>query len=132
MAIHDTIGDFLTMIRNSSRAGKSNCITSHSKVRVGIAKILSEEGFISSYRESKNQRGHKQIVLQLKYYNGESAIVGLLRYSKPGRRLYCGFKDIPPVLGSLGIAIMSTPKGILASHIARRERLGGEILAKVW
>ena len=132
MAIHDTIGDFLTIIRNSSRAGKETCSAQWSKVREGIACILKNEGFILDYKEVANAKGHKNLELSLKYIEGTPSIADIQRLSKPGCRVYAGSEEIPPVLGGLGISILSTSKGILTNQEARRKKLGGELIAKVW
>ncbi|GAB4268364.1 MAG TPA: 30S ribosomal protein S8 [Opitutae bacterium] len=133
MAIHDTIGDFLTIIRNSTRAGKETCSAQWSKMREGIAKILKEEGFIRDYKEIiDGKTGRKELKLTLKYVDSASVIAGIERYSKPGCRIYSGWNEIPKVLGGLGITILTTSKGILKDADARRQKAGGEIIAKVW
>lgn len=132
MAIHDTIGDFLTIIRNSSRAGKETCTAQWSKVREGIARILKNEGFIADYKEIANEKGHKSLELSLKYVEGTPSIADIQRLSKPGCRVYTGSEDIPSILGGLGLSILSTSKGIITNKEARRQKLGGELIAKVW
>jgi len=132
MAVHDTIGDFLTTIRNASEARKESCTTAFSKMRLGIASILKEEGYVADFSEIENAKGHKEIHIQLKYVNKEPALVGIERYSKPGRRLYAGYTNIPRVLGGLGISILTTSKGILKDRDAYRQKVGGEILCRVW
>lgn len=132
MATHDTIGDFITTIRNASNARKENCEARYSKMHLGIADILKEEGYITDYREATRNTGGKSIVITLKYVHGEPAIAGLERFSKPGRRLYTGYGDIPRVLGGLGISILTTSKGIMKDREARRQKVGGEVLCKVW
>lgn len=132
MAIHDTIGDFLTIIRNSSRAGKETCTAQWSKVREGIAHILKNEGFIADYKEITNEKGHKSLELSLKYVEGTPSIADIQRLSKPGCRVYTGSEDIPSILGGLGLSILSTSKGIITNKEARRQKLGGELIAKVW
>ena len=132
MSVHDTIGDFITVIRNAGRAGKTSCTYPHSNLRAGLASILKERGFVTDCGEAQNEEGHKCIEVHLKYVNGESAIRGITRISTPGRRSYCGYRDIPRVLGGLGISILSTPKGILDDKAARKNKLGGELLCSVW
>ena len=132
MSVHDTIGDFITVIRNAGRAGKTSCTYPHSNLRAGLASILKEIGFVSDCGEAQTEEGHKCIEVHLKYVNGESAIRGISRISTPGRRSYCGYRDIPRVLGGLGISILSTPKGILDDKTARKNKLGGELLCSVW
>lgn len=132
MAVHDTIGDFLSNLRNSQRAGKQTCTVRFSKMRAGIAAILQDEGYISGFEIREESSGHKQLDVHLKYVNDEPAIVGIERYSRPGRRLYANYTDIPRVLGGLGVAILTTSKGILKDRDARRMKVGGEIICKVW
>ena len=132
MSVHDTIGDFITVIRNAGQAGRTTCTYPHSNLRAGLASILKERGFVSECSEGKTEEGHKRIEIHLKYVNGESAIRGISRISTPARRSYCGYRDIPHVLGGLGISILSTPKGIIDDKTARKNKLGGELLCSVW
>lgn len=132
MAVHDTIGDFLTIIRNASNAQKATCTTRYSRMKAGIAQILKDEGYIADFREVEGDKGQKSLELKLKYVNSESAIVGLERFSTPGRRLYAGYTEIPRVLGGLGISILTTSKGVLKDRDARRFKVGGEVICKVW
>tara|TARA_B100001248_G_scaffold501_2_gene319 strand:+ start:7458 stop:7856 length:399 start_codon:yes stop_codon:yes gene_type:complete len=132
MSVHDSIGDFITVIRNAGSAGKSTCSYPHSKLRVGVAKILKDRGFLEDLSEGTNDKGVKNIDIQLKYVNGEHAIRGISRISTPGRRSYCGYREIPQILGGLGISILSTPQGIMDDKSARNNKLGGELLCSVW
>ena len=132
MAVHDTIGDYLTIIRNASSARKSSCTTQHSKLRVAIASILKSEGYIKDFSEGQNEKGFKTITLTLKFSADTPAITGIQRHSKPGRRLYYGSQDIPRVLGGLGVAILTTSKGVMRARDAREAGVGGELLCKVW
>ena len=132
MSVHDNIGDFITVIRNAGKAGKTSCTYPHSNLRAGLASILKERGFVSDCEETKTEDGHKCIQVHLKYVNGESAIRGISRISTPGRRSYCGYRDIPRVLGGLGISILSTPGGIIDDKTARKNKLGGGLLRSVW
>ena len=132
MSVHDTIGDFITVIRNAGSAGKSSCSYPHSNLRAGLAKVLKDRGFVTDCSESANEKGFKSIEIQLKYVSGKHAIKGINRISTPGRRSYCGYRDIPSVLGGLGISIISTPQGIIDNRTARKEKLGGELLCSVW
>ena len=132
MAIHDTIGDFLTMIRNASAAGKAGVSTQYSKVREGIAKILQEDGYIASFEQGADDKGRKLIVLKLKYDGETPAITGIERFSKPGRRLYFKSTNLPKVLGGLGTGIITTSKGIMNDSSARQQKVGGELICKVW
>lgn len=132
MAQHDTIGDFLTTIRNGYKAEKSTVVTRFSKLKEGIASILKDEGYIESFRIFEEGQGHKFVEMTLKYVEGQAALVGLERYSKPGCRLYAKYNEIPKVIGGLGVSILTTSKGILRDRDARRLKVGGEVLCKVW
>lgn len=132
MASHDTIGDFLTLLRNACRAGQDHCTTRFSKLKAGIAGILQDEGYIQGFAVREEGPGHMFLDISLKYVDGQSAIVGIERFSKPGRRLYSGYDDIPRVLGGLGVSILTTSKGILKDRDARRAKVGGEVICKVW
>jgi len=128
----DFIADFLTMIRNASRAGKDKVSLPSSKMTVRIAEILKEEGFVQQTKVF--QEGKKNFIrIHLKYLPGEKpAIRGIKRISKPGLRNYVGCDKIPKVQGGLGIAILSTSKGIMTDHEARRAKAGGEVVCTVW
>lgn len=128
----DFVGDFLTVIRNASRVHKEKVTARASHLTVRIAELLKEEGFIESYKFFTE--GNKQFIrIHLKYLRGrQSAIQGLKRISKPGRRAYVKCDEIPRVLGGLGVAVVSTPKGLLVDREARKARVGGELICKVW
>lgn len=132
MAVHDTIGDFLTTIRNASRAEKRSCVTSFSKMRASIARILKEEGYIAGTREVQEEGKAKQLEITFKYVDGQSALAGINRYSKPGCRMYSKYDDIPRTLGGLGISILTTSKGLMKDTDARQQKVGGEIVCTVW
>ena len=132
MAVHDTIGDFLTIIRNASMARNDTCSAQVSKMRLSIAKILKQEGFIFDYSEKKDDKGFGRIYLHLKYVGTTPAITGLERHSSPGKRLYYGSKEIPRVLGGMGVAILTTSKGVMRAKEARQNGVGGELICKVW
>ena len=128
----DPIAAFLTEIRNSARAGKANVTLPGSRLTLRIADILRREGFIENYKAL--EEGPKKLIrIHLKYGVGKQpAIQSLVRVSKPGRKHYVGCKEIPRVLGGLGVAILSTSKGVLTDREARAQRIGGELLCKVW
>ena len=130
--ISDQISDMLTRIRNATMVGHDTVSMPTAKSKVAIAGILKKEGFINSFHvEEKDVQG--LLHLNLKYGpENEKVIIGLKRISKPGRRIYVGAKEIPKVLNGLGIAILSTPKGVLVDRICRRENVGGEVLCYVW
>ncbi len=132
MAIHDTIGDFLTTIRNASNARKASCLTRYSNMRIGIATILKNEGYIDGFREHKEDGGGHQLEILLKYVEEQPAIVGLQRHSRPGKRIYVKSDEIPKVLGGLGISILTTSRGVVNDRDARRLKVGGELICKVW
>ena len=127
----DPIADMLTRIRNSVQIRAEKVDIPISKMKLEIAKILKEEGFIRAYKILKDKR---QGILRIipKYMENESVITGLQRISKPGRRVYVGRKDIPRVMGGLGVAILTTSNGILSDKTCRREGIGGEVICYVW
>jgi small subunit ribosomal protein S8 len=127
----DTIADMLTRIRNAIRVEKPYVDMPTSKVRRGIAQVLKDEGYIWGFDEIDTAPA-KTLRLELKYGpNGERLITLIERVSKPGCRNYSGYKDLRPVLGGMGILILSTPKGILSDRRAKAEKVGGEVLAKI-
>ena len=128
----DTIGDYLTIIRNASRVGNKTCSSNWSKVREEIAKILKSEGYIKNFSKAKNADGFDALILELKYVEDKPAIRGIERVSKPGCRLYFQYREIPRVLGGLGISILTTSIGLKKDRDARREKVGGEMLCRVW
>jgi small subunit ribosomal protein S8 len=132
MAVHDTIGDFLTTIRNASLAHKGSCTTQHSKMRAAIAAILKSEGYIHGFSEGQSEKGFKTLTLKLKFAGTTPAITDIQRHSTPGRRLYYGCKEIPRVLEGMGVAILTTSKGVMRARDAREAGVGGEFICKVW
>ena len=124
----DPIADMLTRIRNANQMRNKEVSMPVSKIKVEIAKILDAEGFITSYTVKENT-----LTLTLKYgQNKERVITGLKRISKPGLRVYAGADEIPHVLNGLGIAIISTPKGVMTDKLARKNNVGGEVIAYIW
>lgn len=127
----DPIADFLTRLRNASRAQLPEVSVPYSKIKAEIARILKQEGYITNYELDTN--GHKpQIRILNKLVGRKTAITGLKRISKPGLRKYVGAQEIPRVLGGMGIAILSTPKGVMTGREAKFQNVGGELLAYVW
>ncbi len=127
----DPISDLLARIRNAILARQDRTEAPLSKLKVNIAEILKDEGYISDYKVDES--GFGKVVLFLKYgRDRQSAIAGLRRKSRPGRRVYVGYRDIPKVHNGLGVAIMSTSKGVMTDRTARETKLGGEILCEVW
>ena len=132
---NDPIADMLTRIRNALLVGKPTVEIPLSKIKVEIARILKEEGYIEDYAILEATPVN-MISLQLKYYGArrerKPVITNIERISKPGRRVYRGRKDLPRVMSGIGIAIVTTPKGVMTAQQARRERTGGEVLCYVW
>jgi small subunit ribosomal protein S8 len=129
--VTDPIADMLTRIRNANAMRYKEVEIPSSKVKVEIAKILKDEGFINDYKIKKNNV-QDVIVMNLKYENKTRVITGLKRISKPGLRVYVKSEEIPKVLNGLGIAILSTSKGIMTGKAAKTSNLGGEVLAYIW
>ncbi len=130
-ALTDPIADFLTRIRNANANMSPIVVCPYSRIKGDIAKILKDEGYISAY-EVQTVEGRQQLKIHNKIENRRSAITGLKRVSRPGLRKYVGSEDIPRVLGGLGISVLSTPKGVLSGREAKKQKLGGELLAFVW
>jgi small subunit ribosomal protein S8 len=131
MPVSDTIADFLTRIRNASSAKHKVVDIPASKLKMAIAAILKDQGYISDFEKVEDD---KQGVIQVKlrYYLGQPAIREIKRVSKPGRRLYAGADKLPRVRNGLGIAIISTPQGVMSDKEARRLNVGGEVLCTIW
>jgi small subunit ribosomal protein S8 len=127
----DPIADMLARLRNSAAAGQASLTLPYSKLKSDIAQILKKEGYIKD-SELVTIDGHQNIKIQTKFVNKTSAITGLKRVSRPGLRRYVGAGEIPRVLGGLGIAVLSTSRGILTGHEARKQKVGGELLAYIW
>jgi len=131
MTIIDPIADMLTRVRNAIMANHESVLVPSSKIKLAIVKILNKEGFIDRYEVLKG-KPHTMIKIYLKYTDDQPAILGLERVSKPSLRVYAERHEIPRVYGGLGIAILSTSKGVMTGQEAWRQRLGGEILCYVW
>jgi len=128
----DPIADMLTRIRNAISARHDEVIMPYSKIKMDIAKILANEGYIQAAIVEKNEQGFDQIKVLLKVQGNSRVIQGLRRISKPGLRVYSNVEELPRVLNGLGIAIISTSKGVMTDKSARSQKLGGEVLAYVW
>ena len=131
MAVTDTIADFLTRIRNASKARKIKVEIPSSKMKAGLAEILKKTGYIYDYKIDEDNKQNVISVL-LKYSDGEPAINGLKRISKPGLRIYKKSDELPRVLNGLGTAVISTSKGLLTEKEARRQDAGGEVVCYIW
>jgi len=131
MSVNDPIGDLLTRIRNALMRNRTTVSTPHSRLRERLLDVLLEEGYIRGYTEVSDENNFKFLEIELKYSEGLPVITEIKRVSKPGRREYRKVKDLPLVRNGLGIAIISTPKGVMSDAMARRENVGGEILCHV-
>lgn len=132
MAMTDPIADMLTRIRNAGNAKKKSVDMPASNIKKAIAKILLDEGYIKNYEYVEDNKQGK-LVITLKYdQSGNKVIAGLKRISKPGLRIYAACEDIPKVLNGLGIAIISTSKGVMTDKNARKNNVGGEVICYVW
>ena len=128
----DPIADYLTRLRNGIMAGHDAVVVPASKMKERLSAILKQEGYIHGYKAVEHE-GRDYLIIQVKYVKtGESVIHGLKRISSPGLRIYAGVKEITEVQGGLGISILTTPKGLLTGKDARKQNLGGEVLAHVW
>lgn len=129
----DPIADMLARLRNASLAHQDRTEIPHSIIKIRLAEILKAEGYISDFNVTTESETRKSISVTLKYGRArESAFKGLRRASRPGRRLYVGHEDIPVVLNGMGIAILSTSRGVMTDKDARTQRVGGEVLCEVW
>src|SRR5882757_2716244 len=129
--LSDPIADFLTRLRNAGTARLTEVTAPYSKIKAEIARILKQEGYISNYEVDTTGK-FPQIKVTTKTHNRASAITGLKRISKPGLRKYVGATEIPRVLGGMGISILSTPVGVISGREAKKQNVGGELLAYVW
>jgi len=130
--MNDPLGDMLTRIRNAQMRGKSTVSTPASKLRAWVLDVLQSEGYIRGYEKAETSNGQGELTISLKYYEGTPVIRELKRVSKPGRRVYNSIKDIAQVRNGLGIAIVSTPKGVMTDANARAANVGGEVLCTVF
>ena len=132
MSVNDPLGDMLTRIRNAQMRGKSTVRTPASKLRAWVLDVLASEGYIRGYERASTENGQGELVISLKYFEGEPVIREVKRVSKPGRRVYMGVKEIPSVRNGLGVSIISTPKGVMSDAAARSANVGGEVLCTVF
>ena len=131
MAVNDPISDLITRIRNAQQRAKSKVSTPGSHLRERVLEVLKSEGYIRGYA-SVEKEGRSEIEIELKYFEGAPVIREIERVSKPGRRVYASVKNLPRVNNGLGVAVVSTPKGVMADHDARDANVGGEILFTVF
>lgn len=132
MSMSDPLGDMLTRIRNGQRAGKPIVAVPASKMRSTVLDVLQREGYIRGYSWAEIRKGIAELTVELKYSDGEPVIKEISRVSKPGRRVYSGIKKLPSVYNGLGIAILSTPHGVMSDSEARAANVGGEVLCRVF
>jgi len=131
MSMSDPISDMLTRIRNAQMAEKTSVIMPSSKLKVAIAEVLKDEGYVDGFNVIKGEGGKATLEIALKYYSGQPVIEKIQRVSRPGLRVYKGSEDIPKVMNGLGIAIVSTSKGLMTDRKARANGIGGEVLCVV-
>lgn len=129
--VTDPIADLLARVRNAANAGKTEMFVPYSKIKAEIVRILKDEGYITDYSVD-TEAAHPRIKITNKIANRASAITGLKRVSRPGLRRYVGAQEIPRVLGGMGVSILSTSRGILSGREAKKQNVGGELLAYVW
>jgi small subunit ribosomal protein S8 len=132
MSMTDPLGDMLTRIRNGQRAHKSVVGSPASKIRANVLEVLQREGYIRGYSREEIRPGVAELKIELKYVDGEPVIREITRISKPGRRIYSRIADLPRIYNGLGIAILSTPRGVMSDNEARAANVGGEVLCRVF
>jgi small subunit ribosomal protein S8 len=131
MNLNDPVGDLISRIRNAQLRGRSKLTSPASTLRARVLQVLKDEGYIRDFREFQNG-AHKELEIELKYFEGAPAIQQIQRVSKPGRRVYSAIKDLRLVRNGLGISIISTPKGVMSDAAARDANVGGEVLCEVY
>ena len=132
MSMNDPLGDMLTRIRNAQMRKKGKVATPGSRLRAHVLDVLKDEGFIRGYSSTDHGNGRTEFDIELKYHEGQPVIREIERVSKPGRRVYSAVTAMPRVANGLGITIVSTPKGVMADHVAREQNVGGEVLCRVF
>jgi small subunit ribosomal protein S8 len=132
MSMNDPLGDMLTRIRNAQMRRRPKVVTPASNIRGRVLDVLEEEGYIRGYMRVEQKGVSPTFEIELKYHNGQPAIREIKRVSKPGRRVYSPVRDIPTVANGLGVAILSTPKGVMSDSKARENNVGGEVLCSIF
>jgi small subunit ribosomal protein S8 len=132
MPVNDPIGDLIARINNAQMRKKPKVSTPGSRLRVSVLDVLKNEGFIRGYAAVDHADGRSELEIELKYFDGEPVIREMSRVSKPGRRVYVAVRNLPRINNGLGVAILSTPKGVMADHDAREANVGGEVLCTVF
>ena len=131
MSMTDPVADMLTRIRNAQSIGKTTVSMPSSKLKLAIAQVLKDEGYVDGFIQRNNDEGHAQLEISLKYYAGSPVIEKIERVSRPGLRIYKGRDDLPKVMNGLGVAIVSTSRGVMTDRKARAAGVGGEVLCIV-
>ena len=132
MAMSDPLGDMLTRIRNGQRVGKSKVNAPASMLRSNVLEVLKREGYIRGFRRHEQRPGIAELVIELKYHDGNPVIQEISRISRPGQRVYSKIKELPLYYNGLGITILSTPRGVMSDQEARVANVGGEVLCRVF
>jgi small subunit ribosomal protein S8 len=132
MALNDPLGDMIARIHNAQMRNKSKVSSPASRLRVSVLDVLKSEGYIRGYASVEHANGFNELEIELKYFDGAPVIREISRVSKPGRRVYASVRNLPRINNGLGVAIVSTPKGVMADHAARDANVGGEILCTVF
>jgi small subunit ribosomal protein S8 len=132
LSLNDPLGDMITRIRNAQMRNKTRVATPGSRLRASVLEVLKSEGYIRDYSSTELGNGRSEFDIELKYFDGEPVIREIARVSKPGRRVYASVKNLPRIGNGLGVAILSTPKGVMADHSAREQNVGGEVLCTVF
>ena len=132
MAVNDPLGDMLTRIRNAQMRKRGKVSSPGSSLRQKVLDVLESEGYIRGYSTTDYGNGRTEFEIELKYFDNEPVIRKIERVSKPGRRVYATVDSMPRVANGLGVAILSTPRGVMADHVAREQHVGGEVLCTVF
>ena len=132
MQVNDPVGDLIARINNAQMRKKPKVSTPNSRLRVSVLDVLKNEGYIRGYSTVEHKDGRSEVEVELKYHEGEPVIREMSRVSKPGRRVYVAVRNLPRINNGLGVAILSTPKGVMADHDARDANVGGEVLCTVF
>ena len=132
MSMTDPLGDMLARINNGQHARKEHIVSPASRLRVNVLEVLKREGYIRDFSQEKNERGHNELRIELKYDQGQPVIREIHRISKPGRRVYTTVSDMPRFYNGLGVTVVSTPQGVLSDNEARAGDVGGEVLCQVF
>jgi small subunit ribosomal protein S8 len=132
MALNDPLGDMIARIHNAQMRNKSKVSSPASRLRESVLEVLKSEGYIRGYASVEHASGRNELEIELKYFDGAPVIREISRVSKPGRRVYASVRNLPRINNGLGVAIVSTPKGVMADHAARDANVGGEILLTVF